>query len=309
MGTNTFHLMMVNVSGEKFRVTYREKIAVKIGEKGINQGFITDEAIERALATIRTFHHEIKAQGVDEIFATATSAIRNAKNGHELIARIEEETGIKARIISGLEEAELIYFGVSKALVIGDEPALIMDIGGGSIEFIIGTTKEILWKQSFELGGQRLLEIFHHHDPIVPEEINALENYLLVKLEELFDACAIHKPKTLIGSSGTFDTLSEIYQRKSGIILNEEMTEYPFSLEAFEKIFHEIIEKKREKRLAIPGMIAMRVDMIVVAAVLIKFIIDSLSISSMRVSAYALKEGVLLKTIEKFNQTGKVLNE
>lgn len=297
MGTNTFHLIIVEVKDGDFKIVFREKAAVKIGEKGINQGMITEEAIGRALHTLKRFKQILKEEVVEEVFATATSAIRNARNGKDLIALIREQTGIKTRIISGLQEAEYIYFGVKKALRIGNEPALIMDIGGGSIEFIIASDHEVFWKQSFEIGGQRMVEHFQKNDPISENQVADLITYLRKNLKELFDAYDQFKPTTLIGSSGTFDTLSDIYQIQEGLEKHPGDTEYPLTLEAFDSIFHDLLTKNKEERLQIPGMIPLRVDMIVVACVLINFVVKELKIQNIRVSAYALKEGVLLKTL------------
>ncbi|VXD17046.1 Ppx/GppA phosphatase family protein [Marinoscillum sp. 108] len=302
MGTNTFHLILVEVANDDFRIVFREKVAVKIGEKGINHGMITDEAIGRALKTLKHFKEIIEKEKADQVFATATSAIRNAHNGNDLVQKIKDQTGIETRIISGLQEAEYIYYGVKRALPIGKMPALIMDIGGGSIEFIIGTDSEILWKQSFEIGGQRMVEKFQKSDPITNEQITSLKGYLKENLEELFEACTTFHPKTLIGSSGTFDTLSDIYRLTNGIEKAEEETEYPLTLEAFELIYSDLLLKTRAQRLEIPGMIPLRVDMIVVACVLIDFIISQLSLENIRVSAYALKEGVLLSTLHSLKK-------
>ncbi len=281
---------------------FEKKSPVKIGEKGINHGMITDDAIERALKTLDHFKEIIEKEKADQVFATATSAIRNAHNGNDLVQKIKDQTGIETRIISGLQEAEYIYYGVKRALPIGKMPALIMDIGGGSIEFIIGTDSEILWKQSFEIGGQRMVEKFQKSDPITNEQITSLKGYLEENLEELFEACATYHPKTLIGSSGTFDTLSDIYRLTNGIEKAKEETEYPLTLEAFELIYSDLLIKTRAQRLEIPGMIPLRVDMIVVACVLIDFIISQLSLENIRVSAYALKEGVLLSTLHSLKK-------
>ncbi len=304
MGTNTFHLIVVEVLNSDFMITYREKVPVKIGEKGINQGYITDEAINRALSCLKNFKTRIELEAVEQIFATATSAIRNATNGKDLVKLIEQETGIQTRIISGLEEAEYIYYGVKKALSIGNEPGLIMDIGGGSIEFIIGTDREILWKQSFEIGGQRMVEQFQRTDPMSSDQIAALEKYLEENLEELFVNFEKYAPQTLIGSSGTFDTLSDIYCLKNDLEKPVIDTEYPLTIEAFQSIHSEFLIKNREERLSIPGMIPLRVDMIVVASVLVHYVLRKLNINQIRVSAYALKEGVLLKTLNSLNNSG-----
>lgn len=298
MGTNTFHLLIVDVLNDKWGIIYREKAAVKIGQGGINDGRITPEAEERAIDTLNKFKDIIDEHSVTKVFATATSAIRNAQNGNSIVSRIKKETGIKVNVISGLQEAEHIYFGVRKAISIGEEASLIMDIGGGSIEFIIGNEEAIFWKQSFEVGGQRLVEKFHRHDPMLEIEIDELNNYLSVELKELFEAVEKFKPTTLIGSSGTFDTLSEMHQLEAGITQNQDLKEHPLTLTAFNKILNEIRNKNKEERLIIPGMIPLRVEMIVVACLLIDLIIKKVEIRNIRVSAYALKEGVLLSTIQ-----------
>ncbi len=299
MGTNTFHLLIASVQSADFKVLYKEKTAVRIGKGGISEGRITQEAEKRALKALRRFRETIDIEKVDKVFATATSAIRNAINGLELIKRIKEQTDINVRVISGNQEAEFIYGGVRKALDLGKGTSLIMDIGGGSIEFIIGNQKDLLWRRSFEIGGQRLIDKFHKNDPITTEEIKDLEDYLDDQLTELFITASKYDINTLVGSSGTFDTLSDIYRMKQDLEKSPDTTEFPLPMSEYPAIVEEIIAKNRSARLEIPGMIPLRVDMIVVAVVLINFIINKLQLSNIRVSAYALKEGVLLDILEQ----------
>ncbi len=298
MGTNTFHLIIAKINAGKYELILRERQAVKIGEKGINEGFITPEAHARAIRTMVDFRKMIDAEQVQFVQATATSAFRNAKNGAEIAQSILDRANIRPNIITGIEEAELIYQGVKEALDIGVDPALIMDIGGGSIEFIIGNNDEILWKQSFEIGGQRLFEKFHRSDPISDEARLELKAYLSDSLHELIEKAGEFKPKVLIGSSGTFDTLSDIFLQASGNIQTGTFTERPLSTEGYIKIHQELIKKSREERLQIPGMIEMRVDMIVVASILVHFVMETLDIDRIRVSSYALKEGLLLQMVQ-----------
>lgn len=298
MGTNTFHLIIVDVVKSGFQIIYREQSPVKIGERGINLGVITDEAVTRALTCLRHFRKKAQEKAVNMIFATATSAIRNASNREGIINLIKKETGIGTKVISGLQEAEYIYHGVKKALKIGKEPALIMDIGGGSTEFVIGTEDEILWKQSFEIGGRRMIEKFQISDPVQKSQIMLLESYLGSNLDELFVNFEKYRPKALIGSSGTFDTLSDMYRLQNNIEKQDEETEYPLTIEGFQKIFPELLKKNRKQRLLTPGMSPLRADMIVVACILINYLIKKLEIKQIRVSAYALKEGVLLRTLD-----------
>lgn len=298
MGTNTFHLLVVEIEQSNFRIVVRERVPVRIGVDGINQGVITESGIDRAVETLKNFKIKLDEIKVDNVLAFGTSALRNAKNVREIISRIKEATGIESQIISGDEEATFIYHGVNLALNLGKEKSLIMDIGGGSVEFIIGNGEGIFWKQSFEIGAQRLLERFQKHDPILREEIESVNNYFKESLTSLVDAVNEHRPKILVGSSGTFDTLSDIYCIQSGIELKD-APETPLTLEAFEKIYTELILKNRKERMQIPGMIEMRVDMIVVACCLIKFILSQFSFSQIRVSSYSLKEGVLASLMEQ----------
>ena len=160
LGTNTFHLLIADTDGTTIQPVYAEKVPVRIGEGGINLGFISEEACERALLAMKAFKAKIEAFETSKSYATATSAFRNAQNGAALAKTIEEATSIAITIISGNREAELIYFGVKEALQLGEEKALIVDIGGGSVEFIIANEHTLFWKESFEIGGQRLMDLF-----------------------------------------------------------------------------------------------------------------------------------------------------
>lgn len=295
LGTNTFHLLIVN-RDENYKYTklYSQKVPVKIGEGGISDGLISDEAIERALNTVTHFADTITKFDVNVIKATATSGFRNAYNGVAVANLIKEKTGIEIDIIDGHTEASFIHQGVSKALNIGNDSSVIMDIGGGSVEFIICNKDEVFWQRSFEIGGQRLMDKFHKEDPISKTSRESLMNYLSTELVELKQASEQFKPNTLIGSSGTFDTLCEIYHKEQGLDFSlEKKTEYNLPLNSFYQVNEEIISKNRDQRIEIPGMIMMRVDMIVVACCLIEWVIDNLEIKNIRVSTFALKEGVL----------------
>jgi exopolyphosphatase/guanosine-5'-triphosphate,3'-diphosphate pyrophosphatase len=299
MGTNTFHLLLAEADERGYHIFYRDRIAVKIGKGGINQGLITEEGMNRALLTMQSFKNVMDQHSVTESYAFGTSALRNAVNGQDVANRIHELTGIDVHIISGDQEAQYIYEGVKAALGLGNENALIIDIGGGSVEFIIGNHDEVLWKQSFEIGAQRLLEKFQKHDPILPDEIIQLNKYFNQNLAQLFDTLKKHPTTIMVGSSGTFDTLSDIFCEHHGIQKSLEEIETPLSLEGFYEIYHNLLIRDRAERMNIPGMIEMRVDMIVVACCLIRYILEHHSFSRIRVSTYSLKEGVLASLINK----------
>lgn len=297
MGTNTFHLMVADIEKKNFKIIVNERLPVRIGVDGINQGIIKEEGLQRAIEALKKFKTKSDHLGVARIMAFGTSALRNAKNGGDVIEKIKEATGIETKLISGNEEAQYIYEGVNFALNLTEEKVLIMDIGGGSVEFIIGNNKTIYWKHSFEIGAQRLLERFQKHDPIHPAEIEALNLYFNEVLDPLKKPMAQHKPRILAGSSGTFDTLSEMYCLQNEISYQNN-PETPFDILIFEKIYQQLISMNREERVKVPGMIEMRVDMIVVACCLIRFVLETYSFERIRVSSYSLKEGVLASLLK-----------
>lgn len=298
LGTNTFHLLIASLENGKTNILLREKQSVKIGLGGINQRIITDEAFHRALECLKRFKKTLTQWNITRVQALGTSALRNAQNGKEVIQKIKDSTGIDIKLISGNEEAEFIYFGVRSALDLGLNNSLIVDIGGGSVEFIIGNRSSILWKQSFEIGAQRLLELYHKHDPILAGEVKQLEAHFQKSLTPLQEAIKSHAPLTLVGSSGTFDTLSEIYCIHHNLKYSISHTETPLTVKGFHKIHKELLAKTRAERLQISGMIEMRVDMIVTASCLVKYLLDIFTFENIRVSSYSLKEGVLARWAE-----------
>ncbi len=292
MGTNTFHLLIAEIKS-KPKILQRAREAVKIGKGGINKNVITEEGFARAMDALKKFKDIIDQHGVRKTLAFGTSAVRNASNGNQFIEEIREKIGFDARIIDGNEEADLIYRGVRAALELGKENSLIVDIGGGSCEFIIGNQDGVQWKRSFEIGGQRLLEEFQKTDPIDPKDVVRLEGFLKEQLEPLKEQLHHFKPSTLVGVSGTFDTLSEMFCHRNDLPYYADDSETPFDIESFPAIFADLLKNDRAGRLALPGMIEMRVDMIVVACVLVDVILHLNHFKNVRVSTYSLKEGVL----------------
>ncbi|RAU83840.1 Ppx/GppA phosphatase family protein [Pontibacter arcticus] len=296
MGTNTFHLLITEVDENGQRHDFvKTKVPVRLGQGGISNGAIAPEAYERALQTLQDFKRQIDAHQVQTVRAMATSMVRNAANGEAFVQDILEQTSIKVEVIDGAREAELIYYGVRSAGVLDAQTALIMDIGGGSVEFILANNQEIYWKQSFEIGAQRLMDQFFTQDPIPAESIAAEKAYLAERLQPLTEAIAKYKPTVLVGSSGTFDTLCDIEALRKGDTSRQQHipAASELSLEAYYAIHEELLRKNHDERLAIPGMLEMRVDMIVLASILVDFILQTYNLDQIRVSAYALKEGVL----------------
>lgn len=306
LGTNTFHLLIVELPGATSqhsssasmpsRTLFRESRSAKIGEGGINQRLITEAATERAFTVLRCFREQLSAYEVspEHTYAFGTSAIRNAENGGEFCQAVQEHLGITIQVIDGVREADYIYQGVRAALDLGEEPSLVMDVGGGSVEFIMGNRSQIFWKQSFEIGGQRLLEKFMRTDPLSDADRKRLYHYFDEQLIPLANAVHQYAPTALVGSSGSFDTLVAMdCQHRAGTWPDPDQTGFELPLAEFRRSYVELLSKTHAERMAIPGMIALRVDMIVVAMCLIDYVLQTYHIPRLRVSSYALKEGVL----------------
>lgn len=300
LGTNTFHLMIVDQVPDGFKVVYKEKIPVKIAAEGIDKRIITDKGIERALKAITHYKQKIDAYKASIVTATATSAFRNSKNGEEVKHLIYEKTGIYIQVIPGEVEAELIYEGVAQAYPFDKEMSLIMDIGGGSVEFIICNNQGPVWKGSFEVGGQRLMSKFHQEEPIARDKIEALHTYLHEALADLKAAVNMYRPTKLIGSSGTFDSLCEIsYRRRGQSFILDQQTFYELDYKDFFAIKDEMVSKNREERAKTPGMIEMRVNLIVVSCLLIENVLHQTGIEKIASSTYALKEGLIKRVLQQ----------
>jgi exopolyphosphatase / guanosine-5'-triphosphate,3'-diphosphate pyrophosphatase len=306
LGTNTFNLLVAEKKHDKVKILFNEKEPVKLGEGGINSGIIKSKAYQRGIIAFEKWVSVAKKLEAEKIYALATSAVRSAQNGKEFTSEIYKKTGIKVHIINGEQEAALIFNGVLKACPLGLENVLVMDIGGGSTEFIIGNKNGILWKKSYQLGVARLLEKFNPHEPIQTKEINAIEQYLKENLSGLWNAIEKFKCKILIGSSGSFDTFADLIlqsRKPIGILGNKK--KFTFNLEDFFGIHQQLLAKTKAQRMKMPGMLEMRVDMIVLASLCCSLVLKTSGIKKMKLSTFSLKEGAFYEIIDKQTQTNK----
>ncbi|MGN6641179.1 MAG: Ppx/GppA phosphatase family protein [Mucilaginibacter sp.] len=293
LGTNTFHLLIAEGHIANFKTIVHEHIAVKLGEGGINKGVILPAAYKRGIDTMCQFKQQIDKEQVKEIRAIATSALRNASNGNEFIQQVKDETGIEIEIIDGNREASFIYEGVKATGLLSAQNSLIMDIGGGSVEFIIANRNGIWWKQSFEIGAARLMDRFHHTDPIPAASIEALNLYLENTLTDLFAAIKNTPVYQLIGSSGAFETFAELSaMRRSDSFDLSQIKGYAFDYHDLLAVTEEMIGSSHAEREANTAIVPVRVDMIVVSSLITRFIMQKFEIRNVSLCTYSLKEGV-----------------
>ena len=264
-------------------------MGVGLGLGGINQNRIQEDAIERALTTLLAYKSKCEEHKVVEIIAYGTSAIRNAENKQDFLNQVERATGIEIRVISGNREAELIYNGVNLGLEV-NEPFLIMDIGGGSTEFILGDRNQFMEAASFEIGAARIFQYIPCSDPFTEEYCTKIESYLDAGVGDFFHQINV---RMLIGASGSFETFYELLANKR----YPAHTYVTLNLNDLMSILDSIIFSTRADREKDDRIIPIRKKMAPIAAVKIRWIIRKLGIQSVMISPYSLKEGVLSELI------------
>ncbi|MGK0366021.1 MAG: exopolyphosphatase/guanosine-5'-triphosphate,3'-diphosphate pyrophosphatase [Saprospiraceae bacterium] len=288
LGTNTFHLLIVSPNTDgSFTELYRERKFIKLGEDGVER--IGDAPYLRGLNALSDFKKVLDARAVKDVRVFGTAALRTASNGQAFVKEIKEKTDLDITLISGDEEARLIYLGVRQAVPFGSGVGMIMDIGGGSVEFIIADKAQIFWAQSFPIGVSVLRNKFHKKEPISKVEIENIEKYLDETLQPLIkNALEDYEINNLIGASGTFDVLEMM-------LVNEKLSDVhsEVSVADFQPLYQDFLKTTLEERLQMPNLPNDRADMIIVALVLIDYILKLAKIEKITVSAYAMKEGML----------------
>ena len=293
LGTNTCNLLIAETNHDGFAILHQSKQLVKLGDNKIKENEISPEATERAIKSFKIQKEIIEKFEVEKIRVIATSAVRTANNKIQFLETLGENSGWLVKIVSGEKEAELIFEGVLLAFSDLQNPALILDIGGGSNELIVAHKKEMLWKESQATGMARVINKFKISDPIKKEEIENLRCFFVDAHKNAFEKCKAEKIKTLIGCSGTFDSIADMIdevnpgekQRKTQEIL----------LTDFYRIYEKLIHFTREERTTMKGMDYVRVDLIVPAVILIEKLISEIGIEKIIQTDFALREGVLFE--------------
>lgn len=291
LGTNTFHLLIADVATNgQLTEVYRERIFVKLAEDGI--ATIGTNPFNRGIAALKHYRKQLDKYGAKDLSAIGTAALRTASNGPEFVTTALQAANINIQLISGDEEADLITSGVLRAIPAPEDRILIMDIGGGSTEYIIADNKGVYWRQSFPIGVSVLFNNFHHSDPITTEEILLLENHLAEVLTPMAEALKQHPTHHLVGAAGTFDVLAEALRNPTAPV---HPSSHQLSLDGFLALYKTITSATLAERIALPDVPPERADMIVAAMVLLRFTFQLAKITQVTVSDYAMKEGILFR--------------
>lgn len=298
-GTNTFNLVVVEPrSKTDFNYLYNDKIPVKLGEGGIDKNTIAPAAFQRGVQAMVSHKETLSVYGVNQVLAVGTAALRDAANGNDFIHECKRKTGIEIQLIDGNREAELIY-RAAKTCILPKGIFLVMDIGGGSNEFIIGNSEKIIWKKSYRLGVSRLKEKYGGQDYPGHAIINEASAYIREQLTDLFEACIQYGVNQLIGTAGSFDTYANVFSiQNTGQEFDHSQKHYTFNTAQLSEWCSEVPYMDPVKRNAIKGIPAFRKEFMAWSCMLTSSVLRSTGITESHLSTYSLKEGVILEYLE-----------
>jgi exopolyphosphatase/guanosine-5'-triphosphate,3'-diphosphate pyrophosphatase len=305
IGTNSVHLIVVKILEHgNFEIIDREKEVIRLGE-GFSGDIkkLTGDAIERAVTAIARFKDIAETHNA-KIRAVATSAVRESANRNEFIEKVYEKTGIQVEVISGQEEARLIYLGILRAVPVYEKRALCIDIGGGSTEFVLGVNGKIEFSRSLKIGAVRLTQKFFEGNKITKSAIDECRKWVEGEIFHVTNYIDKYGFEVCVGSSGTIQTVGNIAAElsKRDVTPNRILNNFEFTKEELSKIADTVLNAKSlSERKKIKGMDSKRADIFPAGIIILQTIFEQLKINKLTISEYALREGIVVDSLRNLN--------
>jgi len=291
-GTNLFTMLIATCQSTGWEEEIVLRRPVFIGQGGFRSRTILPDRFARGMDALRVLHQAAENYDVDTVRILGTSALRDAQNGATFAKQVHRELGWELEIIDGDAEAHLIHDGVAQTLGDATGPVLVMDIGGGSVEFIVSRKEGDAWKAvewvSLDAGVGRLEEFGKPTDPIEQQGVDRYEAFLIETLAPVRSLIQAHSPLALVGSSGSFDTFADLLNVEADAPLKE------LGRDSLNALHQELINRSIEERLKMPGMSPARARLIPLSSMLLQNVLNDLPPTArvMR-SPHALREGVM----------------
>ena len=299
LGSNSLHLLVVEARPDgTFLPLCREKEMLRLGDVVTRAGRITATALNGLLTTVTRFVALAQAHGAEEIVARATAALREAENGGDVVDRIEMETGLRVEVISGVEEARLIFGAVRASVLIDPGPALGLDLGGGSLEIMVGDADGLQWATSVRLGVARLTSELVSTDPLSGRDRRRLRQLVTSVLAPVALEVADYGPKMLIGTSGTLCDLAAMAAASAGS-LPASVNQLTVTREQLEVVHEEVLRRPIAARRRMAGLDARRADLIPAGSMVLVTMMELTGLETLTVSDWALREGIVLDAIAR----------
>ena len=310
IGTNSIHTIIAEANHQRsFKILNREKEMAKLGAGVFASNYISDRALDIGLETIRRHVKLADSLGVDEIITAATSAIREAHNGENFLNEVVAQTGLRPRIISGKEEARLIFLAVRNSIALAEERALVLDIGGGSTEAVIGDRKKIWFKDSMPLGVLRLLDMFADKGAVGVEGRSVLEAHIRFVATKIFEEITQIGIDRVIGTSGTIRTLGEAAHLAAGGESLRSVNAQTVELQDIAQLTEKLLAMKLEDRAKVAGVSERRADAIHLGGVLLVQLLEMAGVPEITLCDASLREGMILDYLERHSQEVTAFSE
>jgi exopolyphosphatase/guanosine-5'-triphosphate,3'-diphosphate pyrophosphatase len=300
IGTNSIHMIVVQIRSDlSFEVIDREKEMVRLGAGGLDGRALTPEAMHAALQVLSKFRRLAESHRVDQVIAVATSATREAENGGEFLQTITRQTGIRPRVISGTEEARLIHLAAVYGVGATSDAAVVIDIGGGSVEVTRGSGPAIDVGRSFKLGVIRLTERFVKSDPLERRDERKLVRYIDAEIGKYLNQIVRAGFDRVIGTSGTILSLGAVVAASEGRPVGAAVRNRRIPAKQIRRTRKELLSLDLEERMRVPGLEPRRADLVVAGAVLLDELLRRLGASEITLCDLSLREGLVLDYIAR----------
>ncbi|MCG3175151.1 MAG: Exopolyphosphatase [Candidatus Omnitrophica bacterium] len=300
IGTNSIHLLIVEVHKDlSFEVLGHEKDTTRLGDGSFESGELSAEAMKKGCEVMERFAKIAARSGVKRSIAVATSAVREARNGGKFIEEVWRRAGLKVSVITGEEEARLIGLAARSATDLGGKKALVIDIGGGSVELILGDGRTMDLMESYKLGVARLSDRFIHEDPPSKRSLKRLESYVERKLRKTLKRVRKAEPAVVLGTAGTMVNLAFMCHYDAQGRTLERVNLSRLKLKDLERVHAKLCRMTLRERMRMPELDPKRADLIVAGSALVLTLMRLLRVSSITISDKGIREGVILDYIDK----------
>jgi exopolyphosphatase/guanosine-5'-triphosphate,3'-diphosphate pyrophosphatase len=298
IGTNSIHIVLAKIGeGKTFEIVGREKDMTRLGEQTFKTGWLPPEKVDRAANVIKQFVKLAHNRGVSKIIGVATSAVREASNGGEFIDRVCRETGVKVRTITGEEEARLIYLAVRDSVDLSRRKALIVDIGGGSVELIVGDQSQPCFSRCLKLGGARLSDLFISDYPVSKSDHEHIHHHIEEATRDTLREIRALDPSLMVGTSGTLLNLANIlHQRRTGKPMTQ-VIGLTIRQDELEDLHRDLARASELDK--IEGIDLERRESLLPGACLMLHLMDELKLKEFTLCDRAIREGMILDYIAR----------
>lgn len=306
LGTNSFHLVITAIGSKgTLQVYTTEKEMVRLGSSSGDMKHITPDAMKRGVECMVRFTELAKSRNA-EIVAVATSAVREASNKQEFLRKVKDKCSVDVQVISGYEEGRLIYIGVIHALPVFNKKTLVIDIGGGSTETVVGLRGDLNYLHSAKLGAIRLTKRFNLDSNPTKENIEACRQYIHGELAPIIERLKECNFETVVGTSGTILSLAVMAMNNKDNDVPDILNGITVPRKNLLKVINKIRKAKTvEERLMMPKIDAGRADIILGGALILEYFLNTLNIKKLIISSYALREGVVFNYISKMSVSSR----